>query len=122
MANRNYNRKQALEKEVKEIYLEASIGAAGAPTLVRGLGVTSITRTGTGDYTIQLQDKYNRLMCASISVEYPSPQTLFSRVDHESVAIDGKIYIGFGTTGDSSRELTNGSVLKIRFDLKNSSV
>lgn len=122
MANRNYNRKQALEKEVKEIYLEATIGSSGAPTLTRALGIESITRTGTGDYTIQLQDKYNRLMCTSISVEYPGPQAIFSRVDHESVAIDGKVYIGFGTTGDSSRELSNGSVLKIRFDLKNSSV
>ena len=33
MANRNFNRLQALDKEVKFLFLTAAIGAGGDPTL-----------------------------------------------------------------------------------------
>lgn len=62
MANRNYSRFQGLQKEVK--YLEGNlvIGATGAVGTTLGLGLTSVTRTGTGAYTIKLEDPYNRLL------------------------------------------------------------
>lgn len=58
MADRRFNRKQSLDKEVKDIFLEVSFGATGAPTIVKGLGVESIARTSQGLFLITLEDKY----------------------------------------------------------------
>ena len=57
-APRNFNRRQALEKEVKDLYAKITIGASGACTLTEGYGFASVTKMGTGDYKLVLQDKY----------------------------------------------------------------
>ena len=41
MSSRNFSRVQALTKEVKVMFAQFTIGAAGAPTLVDALGVSS---------------------------------------------------------------------------------
>jgi hypothetical protein len=45
---------------------EITIGATGAPTLTRGRGIASVARTGTGAYTLTLQDKYNDFLGGSV--------------------------------------------------------
>ena len=70
MANRNFNRLQALDKEVKFLFLTAAIGAGGDPTLneSKSVGIKSISDTATGEYDITLGvpggtvDKYNSLL------------------------------------------------------------
>lgn len=67
MANRQFSQfRYSLEKGVTDLWIEVLFGAAGAPTLVRGKGVASITggtAAGTvGTYVITLSDRYNRLL------------------------------------------------------------
>jgi hypothetical protein len=119
MASRNFGRYQALEKEVKSLFADVAIGATGAPTLTKGLGVASIARTATGDYTITLDDKYVRLMHVSIMQVEADDEDLTFQVSSEDV--DGAKTIGIickaaATPADPS----NGSRLLIRIDLKNS--
>jgi hypothetical protein len=64
MANRSFNRVQALEKEVKLIYGSAVIGASGALGTVKG-DLTMVKEATAGQYTIRLTDKYDRLLFSS---------------------------------------------------------
>ena len=56
MANRSFNRLQAIDKELKIIQGQFTVGASGAPTLVvnKSVGVKSIVKSGTGDYALTL--------------------------------------------------------------------
>jgi len=56
MANRNFNRLQALDKEIKIIHGQFDVGSSGAPTLsvAKSVGVKSIARNSAGDYTLVL--------------------------------------------------------------------
>lgn len=59
MANRMFNQFQGtLEKGVVQLLAEISFGASGAPTLVRGKGIASVTRTAAGTFDVTLQDSY----------------------------------------------------------------
>lgn len=69
MSNRYFNQfRYSLEKVVRDLWMDVSFGASGAPTLNRGKGIQSITRTATGAYTIQLGapsgsiDTYQKLL------------------------------------------------------------
>lgn len=120
MANRNYNRAQNLEKEVKSLFLEVAIGVAGAPTLTRGLGSASISRTSAGLYVVTLSDKYSRLMHASVQVLSSAAQDLVSQLVSEDVDVAKTISFRTVAAGVET-DPSNGSVLYIRIDLKNSS-
>lgn len=122
MANRNFNRKQALDKEVKELFADIAIGASGAPTLSRGLGVASVAKTATGVYTITLQDKYNRLMHASASIMSASAEDAHAQLQSEDV--DGAKTIVIRT---QKADLTlvnpaSGDRILVQINVKNSSV
>lgn len=114
MANRNFNRFQALEKEVKSLYAEISLDGAGAPTLVKGLGIASVA-LDSGDIKLTLQDKYNRLMHVSV-VEVGSP-TLTAPVSVVSEDVDGAKTIVL-----SNADALASTKLLVRIDVKNSSV
>lgn len=59
MANRMFNQFQGtLEKGVVQLFAEISFGASGAPTLVRGKGIASVTRSAAGTFVVALQDSY----------------------------------------------------------------
>lgn len=60
MAARDFTYMQALEKEVKLLFGSVVIGSTGAVGTVKG--DFSITRNSIGNYTIVLQDKYNRML------------------------------------------------------------
>lgn len=121
MANRNFNRFQALEKEVKSLYAEISIGASGAPTLVAGLGIASVVRDSAGVYTITLQDKYNRLMHAHVQVLSAAAQDLDVQLQSEDVEGTKEVVIRCQAVAVET-DPSSGSVLFVRLDLKNSSV
>lgn len=121
MANRNFNRYQALEKEVKVIYAEVAIGASGAPTLSRGTGVESIVRNSAGLYTLTLQDKYNRLMHSDIKQLVSAAEDLQFQLVAEDV--DNAKTLQFRcVTAAVETDPSNGSILFIKLELKNSSV
>lgn len=63
MANRYLkNRFLSYEQEPTSIFGTCLIGATGAVGTTKGMGVASLTRTGTGAYTITLQDAYTKLL------------------------------------------------------------
>ena len=121
MANRNYNRKQALEKEVKELYLDVAIGASGAPTLTRGVGIASITRDSAGVYDITLQDAYMRLMSVQVTQLVAAAEDLNFQLESETVSTTKVIRVRC-TTDATETDPSSGSRLLVQINLKNSSV
>lgn len=122
MANRNFNRKQALEHEVKEIYAQVAIGAAGAPTLTYATGVASISRTSAGLYVLTLQDKYSRLMHANVSIQSTVAQDLDGQLQADATTTSAKTLTFRTQAGAVATDPSSGSVLRIALQLKNSSV
>ena len=123
MANRNFNRKQALEKEVKEIYAKVAIGASGAPTLnaSQSQGVASISRSSAGLYVLILQDKYMRLMHASIAIVTPTAEDIKANVSAEDVSSAKTVTFRCDTAGVAT-DPSSGDSFLISLQLKNSSV
>lgn len=123
MANRNFNRKQALSKEIKEIYAEITIGAAGAVASIgENVGVESVAETSTGVYTLTLQDKYMDLMQASVSIQSASAQDLIAQLQSQDVAGAKTVVFRTQTAAAVAAEPASGSVIRLCLDLKNSSV
>lgn len=121
MANRNFNRRQALEKEVKDIYARASIGASGAPTLSSKVGVASLVRNGAGDYTMTLDDKYSALKWFDVKVIDSTAADLTIQIAAEDV--DGAKTIQFlCLEAGSETDPADGAELLIKAELKNTSV
>ena len=119
MASRDFKTVQAAERAVKILYLKASIGASGAPTLVTddSLGIKSITRNGAGDYSILLgtpsglTDKYPKLLYADGVLLDP---------DAEDLQI---LTIARDSSGDAAAaDPSDGANLSMIFHVKNSSV
>jgi hypothetical protein len=122
LANRNFNRKQALDKEIKEIYARVTIGASGAPTLVAAdsMGVASISRSSAGLYVLTLQDKYMKLRHADIHVVTPTAEDIKANVVSEAVATAKTVTfrtVAVATATDPA----SGDSLLISLQLKNSS-
>jgi hypothetical protein len=123
MANRSFNRKQSLEKEVKELYCKISIGSSGAPTLVSGssYGMASITRNSAGDYTLVLQDNYVSLKFVEAIFLSSTAQDI--RVQLKSETVSTTKQINFMTlTGASATDPSSGQVLLLKIEVKNTSV
>lgn len=121
MANRNFNRKQALEHEVKEIYAEIAIAGSGAPTITYSTGAASISRTSAGLYVLTLQDAYNRLMHANVEIQSASAQDLVAQTASQSVSSAKTVTFRTQAAGVAT-DPTSGSVLRVALQLKNSSV
>ena len=67
MANRNFSQRQfSLERDVVNLFGDVTFGATGAVSAFKGLGLTSLTRTGVGAYTLTLNDAYVRLLGARV--------------------------------------------------------
>lgn len=121
MANRSFNKKQSLEKEVKDLYVRVSIGASGAPTLVTPVGVASIVRNGAGDYTLTMQDKYNYLKYFEAQHVSSSAQDLHFQVHSETVSSTKTVRF-LCLTGATPTDPASGKVLLLKLELKNTSV
>lgn len=61
MANRFLNPTRALEKELTTLVGRITINASAAITASSGRG-WSAAKTGTGEYTVTLQDKWSKLL------------------------------------------------------------
>ncbi len=64
MANRNFPNSRIYSGHTMPVQIDAiiAIGATGAPTLSSGALVKAITRMAAGQYRIQLQDNYSKLL------------------------------------------------------------
>lgn len=127
MANRNFNRYQALTKEVKALFAQVAIGAAGAPTInaAKSLGVASIVRNSAGNYTVTLSDKYMDLLELSCSRELAAgaPAALGGFVVRsQDVDAAKTIVVEFVDAAGAAIDPASGTTLRMKIDLKNSSV
>ena len=129
MANRDFKDFQAAEREVKRLYMKATIGATGAPTLVAAdsLGIKTIVRNTNGDYTVTFgnpsgdTDKYNKLLWADGKLLDVDGEDIRVQIDTDNTASAGTVLIltiAVATAADP----TNGSTLMMVFDVKNSTV
>lgn len=121
MANRGFNRKQALEKEVKELFVLLTFGSSGAVTMTKGVGIASVSKTSTGLYKITLQDKYVSLKSVSGTFESTSAEDIRVQVKDETVSTTKIINI-FTLTGASETSPASGTKLYVKIEVKNTSV
>ena len=71
MANRLYQQfHQSLDHGVVSIYGYVTIGATGAVSAFKGLGVSALVRTATGVYTLTIADAFPAFLGASAMVVY----------------------------------------------------
>ena len=121
MANRNFHLdSKSLERGLVNLYAPVSIGATGASTLDKKLGVASVTRTGAGTYTVELDDKYNGLIQVN-AVIVGADQDFSFQVISETISADKKMVIATKVAGTIA-DLASGTKLKLEIVLKNSSV
>lgn len=120
MASRNFSRKQSLEKEVKELYVKADIGAAGAVVMRPSMGVKSVTLDAAGQYTVTLEDKYTELMSVSVMVESAAAQDIVVQMISHDVKSAKTIKLRTLKAAVETAP-TDGSVLIIKIDVKNTS-
>lgn len=126
MANRNFNRYQALEKEVKALYCKFSVDSAGDATLdaINSKGIASVTKTATGEYTIVLEDRYNALLQLIHSREYSGAGAGGLNVIIRSEDVDNTKTIVIESVDSAGLGLNflNGTIVRLKIELKNSSV
>jgi hypothetical protein len=126
--NRLYTQFQySLEKRVVNLWMKAAIGSTGAPTIsaAASKGVTSIARNSAGKYTITLDDKYVDLLGLRHSLEFSSgdPSAAGGVVlRSQAVSTAKTIVVEFLDETGAAVELSNGVVLRMKFELKASSV
>lgn len=65
MANRRFNRHQSLEKEMKSIQVKIVTDGSGDVSSIDGAGVSSVSHSAN-QYTITLEDSYNKLLGVSV--------------------------------------------------------
>ena len=116
-----------LEKKVVDLYLKAAIGSSGAPTLNADAskGVASIARNSAGKYTITLSNKYVDLLMVTALIEEDSgdPSAAGGIVlRSHTVASTKTIVIEAVDEAGSAIELNDGSTLRLKFELKATSV
>ena len=119
MASRNFNRKQALEKEVKELYAEVAIGASGAPTLTSGLGIASVTRDSAGVYIVTLDDQYVRLLSFHVTQLAATAEDLTFQIESDNSSNSAKTIQFQSKAAAVETDPSSGSSLYIKINLKN---
>ena len=132
MANRNFNRVQALDKEVKFLFLTATIGSGGDPTLneSKSVGIKSISDTAVGEYDITLgvpggaSDKYSSLLFMQCfltdTAAISTGGGVSFQIEAETVSTDGVIKLFALDKDGAIAEIRSGDVLQIMIVVKNS--
>lgn len=129
MANKTaFQFRYSYEREVTEIYAKVNIGASGAPTIASGnaKGVLSIVRNSAGNYTLTLQQPYNRLLdCSSQSISGSSAQAApMCTIVSEAVATAATPTVRLqyrAIDNSTATDPASGEVLLIRIAVRNSS-
>ena len=122
MANRRLEQfHYSYEKAPVRVFAQVAIGAAGAPTLTRGLGVSSVSRTSEGLYRVVLTDKFNRLLSASAILQASSArgyvcEVAGADVDAASPYVDFRVVSTLGDPTATSIGLVE--VQTVTFDTK----
>ena len=136
MANRSFNRLQALDKEIKIIHGQFAVGTTGAPTLSesKSVGVKSITRNSAGDYSLVLgavggdSDLYSHFFGAyfdiqkSTAIGSTAGGASFQLKGAPTVSTNGTVnFIALNSSG-AAAEIGNGETVHFMIVVKNSSL
>ena len=136
MANRSFQRLQALDKQIKVIHGQFAVGASGAPTLSasKSVGVKSVTRNSAGDYSIVLgtpsgdSDLYSHFFGGYFDIQKStalggtSGGMAFQLKGAPTVSTDGTVnFIALDKDG-AAAEIGSGEVVHFMFILKNSAL
>jgi hypothetical protein len=115
MANRNFNRAQALNKEVKII--AGRFDDAGSK--VTGFGY-SVTKGATGIYTVNLEDAYPYLLAATATVEDTGDYAV--TIASHDVSKASQTIVFHVTLAGSLADLSTGGEIHFSAFLQNSGV
>ena len=130
-----FNRIQALDKELKIIQGQFTVGSTGAPTLVenKSPGIKSVTKTGVGDYAITLgtpggdSDIYPHFYNAMITCQHANVFTsteggVGSMIKSSTVNSDGVLNVFILAADGSAKEVPADTTVHVTLVLKNSNV
>ena len=101
---------QTIEQGVTALYIKLTVGSTGAVSSTSGYGLTSITRTGAGNYTILLDRKYKKLLACSATFIQSTPQGLGLAVKTDSIASAGSVAIATNVTATAT-DPTSGTII-----------
>jgi hypothetical protein len=116
---------RTIEGSPREVFAEIAIGATGAPTLSRGKGIASVSRTSAGLYVLTLKEVFNRLLFFAYELKYTAGVSNIYQI-YESAADTVASNAGKQVTftcinaAGAATDPTNGMVLRIKLTLKNS--
>ena len=135
MANRMFNRIQALDKELKIIQGQFTVGSTGAPTLVenKSPGIKSIARTAAGDYALTLGTPggdsdiyphfYNVIITCQKSTAFSSTEGgVGGMIKSSTVNSDGVLNFFILAADGAAKEVPSGATVHVTLVLKNSNV
>lgn len=124
MNNRMFQFRYSLERDLVEVFMKVSIGALGAPTIQRALGIKSMVRNSAGNYTITLTSSANLFMDMSSKSIVASgiPAAPVSAVVSEQVSNSAspQVIVQF-SSGGVATDPASGEVLLIRLTVRNAS-
>jgi hypothetical protein len=106
------------------LYLKATIGASGAPTInaLQSMGIDSISRTSAGKYLITLNKKYESLrMAKAVFIASGGANAPDLAVDTDAVRSAGTLTV-VTQAGGVNTDPASGEVMLIEIMLKDSSV
>lgn len=114
------------ERDLVDLYLKVSIGATGAPTIVLGKGITSITRNSAGKYTILLKGNANKLMDVSCmpliaSAGAAAPMVVVDSEQVANVTTPQLVLQMRAIDNTTATDPASGEVLMIKITLRNAS-
>jgi hypothetical protein len=124
MANHDFHtRSLGLEPAPVRLHALVTIGATGAPTLTRGKGIKSISRTSAGLYVLTLAQPYMTLLGFTVHQKVASglPAAPVMAVSAEAVATASAPTITFQmSSGGVATDPDNGATLLVAITLSNS--
>lgn len=95
-------------------------GGANQPTLTLGHGISSVALTATGGFTVTLSDRYRSIKYAKASIISTVAQDIQFQLNSDSVQSGS--FVLMSTAGAVATNPTNGSVVLIKAELKNSAL
>jgi hypothetical protein len=107
------------ERDMCTVFLKATIGASGAPTLVAQKGIVSMVRNSAGRYTITLKNNFNLFLDANYTAISPSaaPAAPGMYIVSETVNSTKTIVIQMNNAGTAA-DPANGETVCLSFQCR----
>lgn len=123
MADINVYNLKSVRNEIVTVYAGITVGASGAPTLVAAdsYGVTGISRTSAGLYSLTIRDPYNAIQFADgkLFANTPAEDIRFN-FDLDGSSAVTKTIVFTTLTGAVATDPSNGSKMYIKIEFRNS--